>query len=173
MDDVLSYPDRLSEEIVRCISCIYCKFANPEILPQKGSSVSSTSSSSSSSTFSPRNLSGSWSSHHNEESTEQYDFEVCKDENRPYSTMIEILKICLDDDSFNYATTMLHKFRLFTKMTSSSKFDTSGVLRVQKSLIPASMDLIKEHVKDCSRSLPSLIDQFEFIIPCCLLIRKS
>lgn len=120
MDDVLSYPDRLSEEIVRCISCIYCKFANPEILAQKGSSVSSTSSLSSSSTFSPRNLSGSWSSHHNE-STEQYEFEVYKDDdNRPNSTMIEILKICLDDDSFNYATTMLHKFRLFTTDTNSS-----------------------------------------------------
>jgi len=123
MDDVLSYPDRLSEEIVKCISCIYCKFANPKILATKGLSVSSTSSLSSSSTFSPRNLSGSWSSHHNEESTEQYEFEVCKDDNRPYSTMIEILKICLDDDSFNYATTMLHKFRLFTTNTSSSNFD--------------------------------------------------
>lgn len=109
MDDLLSYPDRLSEEIVKCISCIYCKFANPNILAPKGLSVSSTSSLSSSSTFSPRNLSGSWSSHHNEESTEQYEFEV-----------IEILKICLDDDSFNYATTMLHKFRLFATNTSSS-----------------------------------------------------
>ncbi|KAF3619825.1 hypothetical protein FXO38_32725 [Capsicum annuum] len=130
MDDVLSYPDRLSEEIVRCISCIYCKFANPEILAQKGSSVSSTSSLSSSSTFSPRNLSGSWSSHHNE-STEQYEFEVYKDDdNRPNSTMIEILKICLDDDSFNYATTMLHKFRSLVK--SLEKIDPRNMKREEK-----------------------------------------
>ncbi|XP_059291928.1 uncharacterized protein LOC132045360 isoform X3 [Lycium ferocissimum] len=130
MDDVLSYPDRLSEEIVRCISCIYCKFANPEILAQKGLSVSSTSSLSSSSTFSPRNLSGSWSSHHNEESTEQYEFDVCKDDSRPYSTMIEILKICLDDDSFNYATAMLHKFRSLVK--SLEKVDPRNMKREEK-----------------------------------------
>uniref|UniRef100_M1ALY0 Electron transporter n=1 Tax=Solanum tuberosum TaxID=4113 RepID=M1ALY0_SOLTU len=130
MDDVLSYPDRLSEEIVKCISCIYCKFANPKILATKGLSVSSTSSLSSSSTFSPRNLSGSWSSHHNEESTEQYEFEVCKDDNRPYSTMIEILKICLDDDSFNYATTMLHKFRSLVK--SLEKVDPRNMRREEK-----------------------------------------
>ncbi|TMX04121.1 hypothetical protein EJD97_011419 [Solanum chilense] len=130
MDDLLSYPDRLSEEIVKCISCIYCKFANPNILAPKGLSVSSTSSLSSSSTFSPRNLSGSWSSHHNEESTEQYEFEVCKDDNRPYSTMIEILKICLDDDSFNYATTMLHKFRTLVK--SLEKVDPRNMTREEK-----------------------------------------
>ncbi|KAL3372420.1 hypothetical protein AABB24_008800 [Solanum stoloniferum] len=130
MDDVLSYPDRLSEEIVKCISCIYCKFADPKILATKGLSVSSTSSLSSSSTFSPRNFSGSWSSHHNEESTEQYEFEVCKDDNRPYSTMIEILKICLDDDSFNYATTMLHKFRSLVK--SLEKVDPRNMRREEK-----------------------------------------
>ncbi|XP_060200050.1 uncharacterized protein LOC132628279 isoform X1 [Lycium barbarum] len=130
MDDVLSYPDRLSEEIVRCISCIYCKFANPKILAQKGLSVSSTSSLSSSSTFSPRNLSGSWSSLHNEESTEQYEFDVCKDDSRPYSTMIEILKICLDDDSFNYATAMLHKFRSLVK--SLEKVDPRNMKREEK-----------------------------------------
>ncbi|CAN4123150.1 unnamed protein product [Withania somnifera] len=130
IDDVLSYPDRLSEEIIRCISCIYCKFANPEILSQNGLSVSSTSSLSSSSTFSPRDLSGSWSSHHNEESTEQYEFEVCKDDNRPCSAMIEILKICLDDDSFNYATTMLHKFRSLVK--SLEKVDPRNMKREGK-----------------------------------------
>ncbi|KAL3340645.1 hypothetical protein AABB24_028998 [Solanum stoloniferum] len=130
MDDVLSYPDRLSEEIVKCISCIYCKFANPKILAPKGLSVSSTSSLSSSSTFSPGNLSGSWSSHNKEESTEQYEFEVCKDDNRPYSTMIEILKICLDDDSFNYATTMLHKFRSLVK--SLEKVDPRNMRREEK-----------------------------------------
>ncbi|XP_069153598.1 uncharacterized protein [Solanum lycopersicum] len=119
MDDLLSYPDRLSEEIVKCISCIYCKFANPNILAPKGLSVSSTSSLSSSSTFSPRNLSGSWSSHHNEESTEQYEFEV-----------IEILKICLDDDSFNYATIMLHKFRTLVK--SLEKVDPRNMTREEK-----------------------------------------
>nr|XP_009788075.1 PREDICTED: uncharacterized protein LOC104235935 isoform X2 [Nicotiana sylvestris] len=129
MDEILSYPDRLSEEIVRCISCIYCKFANPEILAQKGLSVSSTSSLSSSSTFSPRNLSGSLSPHHNEDSNEQYEFEVCKDD-KPYSTMIEVMKICLDDDSFNYATTMLHKFRSLVK--SLEKVDPRNMKREEK-----------------------------------------
>ncbi|KZV14817.1 hypothetical protein F511_38272 [Dorcoceras hygrometricum] len=113
-DDALVCPDRLSEEIVRCISSIYCKLANPYPM-NKGYSASSTSSFCSSSTFSPRNLSGSWSPQCNDETTERCDFEAVKQENGPYAEMIEVSKICLDDETYSYAATMLQKFRSLVK----------------------------------------------------------
>ncbi|KAK6130573.1 hypothetical protein DH2020_035665 [Rehmannia glutinosa] len=114
IDDALICPDRLSEDIIRCISSIYCKLANPA-RTHKGNSVSSTSSFCSSSTFSPRNLSGSWSPQCNDEVAEVCDFEDLKQDNGPYSAMVEVLKICLDDESYSYAATMLQKFRSLVK----------------------------------------------------------
>ncbi|KAI3459907.1 hypothetical protein Pfo_016570 [Paulownia fortunei] len=114
IDDALICPDRLSEDIIRCISSIYCKLANPA-RTHKGYSVSSTSSFCSSSTFSPRNLSGSWSPQCSDEVTEPCDFEGLKQDSGPYSAMVEVLKICLDDESYSYAATMLQKFRSLVK----------------------------------------------------------
>ncbi|CAI9777113.1 unnamed protein product [Fraxinus pennsylvanica] len=129
IDDALNYPDRLSEEIIRCISSIYCKLANPTPT-QKGYSVSSTSSFCSSSTFSPRNLSGSWSPQCNDEVIDHYDFEGLKQENGPYAAMIEVRKICLDDESYNYAATMLQKFRSLVK--GLEKVDPKKMRREEK-----------------------------------------
>lgn len=110
IDSSLNTPDRVSEDIVRCISSIYCKLATPQA--QAALSASPTSSLSSSSIFSSKNPSDSWSPHCNEDATTHY--QGFKDNNGPYTTMIEVLKICLDDDSFNYAAQMLQNFRLFT-----------------------------------------------------------
>lgn len=110
IDDARICPDRLSGDIIRCISSIYFKLSNPAPT-YKGCSVSSTSSFCSSSTLSPRNLSGSWSPQCNEQVTENSDVEGVKQENGPYDAMVEILKICLDDESYSYAATMLQKFR--------------------------------------------------------------
>ncbi|KAL3830569.1 hypothetical protein ACJIZ3_019371 [Penstemon smallii] len=113
-DAAIIFPDRLSEDIIRCISSIYCKLANPTPI-NKGYSISSTSSFCSSSTFSPRNLSGSWSPQCNHEVTEHCDFKGLKQENGPYAAMVEVLKICLDDDNYSYAATMLQKFSSLVK----------------------------------------------------------
>ncbi|CAA2986811.1 Hypothetical predicted protein [Olea europaea subsp. europaea] len=129
IDDALNYPDRLSVEIIRCISSIYCKLANPTPT-QKGYSVSSTSSFRSSSTFSPRDLSGSWSPQCNDEVTEHYDFEGLKQENGPYAAMIEVRKLCLDDESYNYAAKMLQKFRSLVK--GLEKVDPKKMRRKEK-----------------------------------------
>lgn len=107
-------PDKLSEDIVRCISSIYCKLGDPT-LSDTGFSVSSTSSLSSTSTFSTRYLSDTWSPHCNEEATGSGQFKECKEERGPYAEMIEVLKICLDDESFNYAAKMLENFRSLVK----------------------------------------------------------
>lgn len=110
IDSSLNTPDRVSEDIVRCISSIYCKLATPQA--QVALSASPTSSLASSSIFSSKNPCDSWSPHCNDDATT--DHEGFKDNNGPYTTMIEVLKICLDDDSFNYAAQMLQNFRLFT-----------------------------------------------------------
>ncbi|KAL8514487.1 hypothetical protein ACS0TY_013556 [Phlomoides rotata] len=114
IDDARICPDRLSEDIIRCISSIYCKLANPSFT-DKGCSGSSTSSFCSSSTFSPRNLSGSWSPQCNDEATQNSDFDGLKQENGPYVTMVQVLNLCLDDETYSYAATMLQKFRCLVK----------------------------------------------------------
>lgn len=107
-DSTLNTPDRLSEDIVRCISSIYCKLANPQT--HTCPSASPASSLSSSSIFSSKNPCDSWSPHCNEDATMHH--QGLKENSGPYATMIEVLKICLDDDSFNYAAMMLQNFRL-------------------------------------------------------------
>ncbi|XP_034674770.1 uncharacterized protein LOC117905974 isoform X1 [Vitis riparia] len=110
IDHTLHTPDKLSEDIVQCISSIYCKLANPHS-SSAGFSVSSTSSLSSTSTFSVQNLFDTWSPHCNEGATGHHRFQGLKEENAPYAAMVEVMKLCLDDDSFNYAASMLQNFR--------------------------------------------------------------
>ncbi|XP_047957781.1 uncharacterized protein LOC125203467 isoform X2 [Salvia hispanica] len=109
-DDALSCPARLSEDIIRCMSSIYCKLANP-MATEKSCSVSPTSSFCSST----RNLSGSWSPQCNDEVTQSCDLEILKQENGPYAGMVQVLKLCLDDESYNYAAVMLQRFRSLVK----------------------------------------------------------
>ncbi|XP_071700494.1 uncharacterized protein [Rutidosis leptorrhynchoides] len=97
----LGGPDRLSEDILRCICSIYSKLGDPNQCHQ-GPSDSSGSSLSSSSTISTQNISDTWSP-------------CCNEEKGPYAEMIEVLKIGLDDDSFDYASKMLKHFRTLIK----------------------------------------------------------
>lgn len=106
----LGIPDRLSEDIVRCISSIYCRLCNP-LHSQLGLAASPTSSLSSSSIFSSRNPSDNWSPHCNGDAMFQRQLQGLKGESGPYDTMLEVLNIYLDDASFNYAATMLKNFR--------------------------------------------------------------
>lgn len=105
-DYTLHSPDRLSEEILRCMSSIYRKVAQPTVSRER-SFASSNSSFSSSSTFSPEN---------------PYDIGNSKDNSHDngYATTIAVLNICLDDDSFNYAAKILQNFRLSTIHPPSS-----------------------------------------------------
>ncbi|XP_024991356.1 uncharacterized protein LOC112525451 isoform X1 [Cynara cardunculus var. scolymus] len=118
-------PDRLSEDIVRCISSIYCKLGDPNQSHQ-GPSESSASSLSSCSTVSTRNLSDTWSPFCNEDSK----YDGLKDERGPYADMVEVLKIGLDDDGFNYAEKMLKHFRTLIKKLE--KIDPGKMKREQK-----------------------------------------
>ncbi|KAJ9541931.1 hypothetical protein OSB04_028437 [Centaurea solstitialis] len=116
--------DKLSEDILKCISSIYCKLGDPH----HGHSDSSASSMSSSST---RNLSDTWSPYCNEEeTTKDTKYDGFKDERGPYADMIEVLKIGLDNDSFNYAEKMLKHFRTLIKKLE--KIDPGKMKREQK-----------------------------------------
>ncbi|XP_042493210.1 uncharacterized protein LOC122072847 isoform X2 [Macadamia integrifolia] len=111
LTDVPESPDRLSEDIIKCISSIFCKLANPQ-LPHIGYSASPSSSLSFSSTLSPQDFCDIWSTRCSEDaSSNPCQFEELKEKSDPYKEMVEVLRISVDDDNFNYAATMLQKFR--------------------------------------------------------------
>ncbi|KAM7261308.1 hypothetical protein ACFE04_008675 [Oxalis oulophora] len=116
----LDTPDRLSEEIVGCISSIYCKLSTGPI-NHAGSPTSSVSSS----MFSSKYRCDSWSPSSKENAGVHYNEEI-----GPDTAIIEVLKICLNDDSFNYAATMLQKFRLLIQKLE--KVDPSKMKREEK-----------------------------------------
>lgn len=129
IDNDIMTPDRLSEDLVKCIAAIYCKLANPSSA-HTCFPISSTSSLSSSSTFSPRNLSDSWSPHFSGEAAGNGPLQGFKEDTRQCATMIEVSKISLDDDSFNYAAIMLQKFRSLVKRLE--KVDPGKMKREEK-----------------------------------------
>ncbi|KAI3816233.1 hypothetical protein L1987_15926 [Smallanthus sonchifolius] len=126
---LLDGPDRLSEDIIRCISLIYCKLGD-QSQAQSGPLVSSASSLSSSGTNCTRNLSDTWSPYCSEEPTWDSKHESLKEERRPYAEMIEVLKINVDDDGFNYASRMLKKYRALVKKLEN--VDPGKMKREQK-----------------------------------------
>ncbi|KAK1404762.1 Ternary complex factor MIP1, leucine-zipper [Heracleum sosnowskyi] len=126
IDNNLNRPDRLSEDIIRCISSIYIKLADPAG-SQKGLSASSVSSFSSSGAFSPR--SDSWSPHFSEEARDRQIQEL-NEKSDPHAAMFEVLKLSLDDDSFNYAARVLQNFRLL--INNLEKVDTTKMMHEEK-----------------------------------------
>lgn len=102
---------KISEDMVKCISSVYCKLTSStnkqiELLP------SSSSSCTSSSILSPENPSHSWSPQFwFEASSSPCQNKLSKQKHDPYKDMIEVPKICLDDDRFEFAFKMLKIFR--------------------------------------------------------------
>ncbi|KAI4388534.1 hypothetical protein MLD38_000854 [Melastoma candidum] len=103
--------EKLSEDIVRCISSIYCKLVDPTSQVQANLSASPTSSFSSSSIFSSHHPRDSLSPSRNEDGPPVHQFHKFRGESGRYGSMVEVLKICLDDESFKFAAAMLQKFR--------------------------------------------------------------
>ncbi|CAN8234374.1 unnamed protein product [Cochlearia groenlandica] len=102
-------PNKLSEDIIRCISSVYCTFSRNQT--RKSSACFSASSPLSSlSSSSKSNYDDKWSFHCASEdhllNQSQYQGNV------PCGVVIiDDLKVHLDDDSFSYAALMLQKFR--------------------------------------------------------------
>ncbi|KAI7740578.1 hypothetical protein M8C21_033284 [Ambrosia artemisiifolia] len=125
----LDRPDKLSEDIMRCICSIYCKLGDQN-QSQSGPSVSSASSRSSSGTNCTHNLSDTSSPSCNEEATWDGKHNNIKEEGGTYAEMVEVLKINVDDDSFSYAEMMLKKFRALVKKLEN--VDPGKMKREQK-----------------------------------------
>lgn len=105
-------PNKLSEELVRCMAAIYCKLADPPI-PYLGPSISPSSSYSSASTYSPKELSSDGWSPHSRTDTSSV---PSRDRSEQKSTlenigMVEVNWICVDNDRLTYAAKMLRNFR--------------------------------------------------------------
>ncbi|KAK9129128.1 hypothetical protein Sjap_009615 [Stephania japonica] len=109
IERVVETPNNLSQDIVICMSSIYCKFSKPSP-PLIDSSFSPMSSFSSS--VLPENHSDNWSPQCVvEAAVHPFLPEGLKKKSPVDAETIDILEICLDDDSFNYAAKMLQKFR--------------------------------------------------------------
>ncbi|KAI5056243.1 hypothetical protein GOP47_0028061 [Adiantum capillus-veneris] len=111
-------PNKLSEELVRCMAAIYCKLADPPI-SSLGTTITPSSSCSSGSTISSRDLCSSdgWSPLQkakpsctvNPSSTCQK--ETIADLTNPYTSMVAVHWVCVDGDRLQYAEKMLTNFR--------------------------------------------------------------
>ncbi|KAG1358975.1 hypothetical protein COCNU_08G004210 [Cocos nucifera] len=100
---------KLSEDIIRCISAIYCTLANPQAQNVE-QMASPTPSVSSSSTFSPQDPCDNWSPQcHYGATASPSQSESLK--SFQYNDMVEIPQIHIDGDRFGYASKMLNIFR--------------------------------------------------------------
>ncbi|KAJ6822895.1 uncharacterized protein M6B38_385635 [Iris pallida] len=110
-DHVPDSPCKLSEDIIRCISAIYCKLSNPS-MQQIDIIDSPTPSVSSSSMFSPKDPRDSWSPrcHYEANNTSPCQYDTEKEKFNPYSSMVEVPRISIDGDRFRYASKMLNIF---------------------------------------------------------------
>lgn len=114
-DHVPETPNRLSEDMIKCISSIYCKLAEPSLTNHGLSSP--TSSLSSVSAFSPGEQCAMCSPGLRNNSSfdvrldNPFLVEGLKDFSGPYSTMIEISWICGDPQKLCNVKSLLENFR--------------------------------------------------------------
>ncbi|KAI7740526.1 hypothetical protein M8C21_024438, partial [Ambrosia artemisiifolia] len=116
-DHIHMTPNKVSEDMVKCISAIYCKLADPT-LPNHGLS-SPTSSLSSMNTFSPKNLPDMmWGPGFRRDSS-SFDVQLdnpfyvqgLKEFSGPYSTMVEVQCLYKDNQKLSEVEHMLQDFR--------------------------------------------------------------
>ncbi|RWR95659.1 putative electron transporter [Cinnamomum micranthum f. kanehirae] len=115
-DHVPETPNRLSEDVIRCMGAIYCKLADPPLV-HHGLSSSPSSSLSSTSAFSPQDHCDMWSPRCRKE----FSFDIrlenpsqvegLKETSGPYSMMIEIPWICRDGQRLSDVEPMVQNFR--------------------------------------------------------------
>ncbi|KAK1383393.1 Ternary complex factor MIP1, leucine-zipper [Heracleum sosnowskyi] len=133
-DHVPETPNKLSEDMIQCVSEIYCKLADPPL--SSHGLLSPASSSSSMSAFSPNDYSGMWSpglrnySSLDERLDNPFHVQGLKEFSGPYSTMVEVQYIYRNDKKLAEVEHMLQNFRFLIsrleeidpkKMTHSEK----------------------------------------------------
>ncbi|KAK4416268.1 hypothetical protein Salat_2452300 [Sesamum alatum] len=114
-DHIPETPNKLSEDMVKCMCNIYCKLADP---PLANAGLSSpTSSLSSISAFSPKDQCDLWSPGFRQDSSfdvrldNPFHVEGLKDFSGPYSTMIEVSSIYRDSQKLGDIECLLQNFR--------------------------------------------------------------
>ncbi|KAH6791311.1 electron transporter [Perilla frutescens var. frutescens] len=114
-DHIPESPNRLSEDMVKCMSSIYCKLADP---PGANHGLSSPASSLSSiSAFSPKDQCDLWSPGFRNDSSfdvrldNPFHIEGLKDFSGPYSSMIEVNCIYRDSQKLGDIEFLLQNFR--------------------------------------------------------------
>jgi hypothetical protein len=103
---------KLSEDILRCISAVYCKLASRPLQEANSETASTPSFSSASSSFSLKYPVDGWSPrcYYNVDATSDI-YASSDGNNGQYSGMIIFPKIHIDEDKFDYASKMLDTIR--------------------------------------------------------------
>ena len=114
-DHIPDTPNRLSEDMIKCMSTIYCKLADPPLthngLASPSSSLSSVSG------FSPREQCDVWSPGFRNNSSfdvrldNPFHVEGLKEFSGPYSTMVEVPWIYRDSQKLGDIDNLLQNFR--------------------------------------------------------------
>jgi len=103
---------KLSEDILRCISAVYCKLASRPLKESNSETLSTPSLSCASSSFSLKYPVDSWSPrcHYNADTTSET-YGSFDGSNGQYTGMIIFPRIHIDEDKFEYASKMLDTIR--------------------------------------------------------------
>ena len=115
-DHVPETPNRISEDMIKCMSGIFCKLADPPLTTHNGLS-SPNSSLSSISAFSPQDHCDMWSPGFRKDSSfdvrldNPFHVEGLKEFSGPYSTMVEVPWIYRDNQKMGDIEHMLQNFR--------------------------------------------------------------
>ncbi|KAG1341791.1 hypothetical protein COCNU_05G000200 [Cocos nucifera] len=118
-DHIPDTPNRLSEDMVRCMGTIYCRLADSPLVHQGLSSSPTSSFSSKTSTFSPNFIGYISSPGCKRESTRdaswldnRFVVEGLKEFSGPYSAMLEVTSIRNESQRLNDVNGMLHDYKL-------------------------------------------------------------
>ncbi|XP_058228559.1 uncharacterized protein LOC131336664 isoform X2 [Rhododendron vialii] len=114
-DHIPETPNRISEDMIKCMAAIYCKLADPPLTSHGLSSPSSSLSSMGA--FSPKEQYDSWSPGFRKDSSfdvrldNPFHVEGLKEFSGPYSTMVEVASICRDNQKLGEVEYMLQDYR--------------------------------------------------------------
>ncbi|KAK1323082.1 hypothetical protein QJS10_CPA02g00101 [Acorus calamus] len=115
-DHVPETPNKISEDLVRCMATIYCKLADPSLM-QHGLATSPNSSFSSASAFSPPYTGDIWSPGCKRESSldgrleNPFQVEGLKEFSGPYNAMVEVPSICRDSQRLSDIEDLLQRLK--------------------------------------------------------------
>ncbi|URD97148.1 Ternary complex factor MIP1 [Musa troglodytarum] len=119
-DHVPETPNKLSEDMVRCMGVVYCELADPPLVHHALSS-SPASSFSSMSAPSPQHLGDMWSPGYRRECTldsrliNPFRVEGLKEFSGPYNAMVEVPLICRDRRRLKDVEDMLHNYKFILR----------------------------------------------------------